>query len=263
MNVVKVVLALITLISSSNSLAECFPEQRCVIVWDIHDVLVYKDHLAMTKIAAQLLVQYGPHLVTNFVKESAAFLWHAHPGPLLKTITGCVKLILSGGSSDQYKSVIASYNPTMWNHIVELLTAQRPDPKMVALVQRLALRGYSQWIASNIGPDEYQMLKDRHPELFSHLTLGKIVDERRYPGVKKPHQRFFQEFVQTTGLYPEEILFIDDQAANVATAQIHSWRSLMFVSYEQLITDLNRLHILDADDYEGFVPSRETISEAI
>jgi putative hydrolase of the HAD superfamily len=77
--------------------------------------------------------------------------------------------------------------------------------------------------------------------LFDKIILSKEV------GVQKPDPKIFQLTLDLLYTKPEETIFIDDSAQNVATANSLGIKSIRFVSAPQLKNDLERLLIDNAN----------------
>lgn len=63
-------------------------------------------------------------------------------------------------------------------------------------------------------------------------------------GVAKPDQRIFEIACQRSGLDPAEVVFIDDNAANVEAANAFGMQALQFTSAERFRADLVELGLL-------------------
>lgn len=109
-----------------------------------------------------------------------------------------------------------------------------------ALVERLAGRGVPQFSITNFGADTFAMFRPTFP-ILDHM--GDIV----VSGVErliKPDRAIFDLAAQRFGLAPEVMLFIDDNADNVASARALGWQVHHFAGHEALTGDLARLGLI-------------------
>lgn len=118
-----------------------------------------------------------------------------------------------------------------------------PNPEVVAIIKELNKQHFVQHVGSNIAGTIFGPFAAQHPELFSLFSHYHVVDGTRLPIAKKPDALFFQRYLADTHQKPENIIFIDDRAANVATAQKENIRGIQFKNSAQLRKDLQTLGI--------------------
>ncbi|MGH3288937.1 MAG: HAD family hydrolase [Streptosporangiaceae bacterium] len=93
-----------------------------------------------------------------------------------------------------------------------MFAAMLPVPAMYDTIRALRVAGFGTALLSNSwGCEEYP--RADFPGLFDTVVLSGEV------GMRKPEQEIFLHAAQTLGLPPQECVFIDDMAANVAAAQ--------------------------------------------
>ncbi|MFZ0192717.1 MAG: HAD family phosphatase [Streptosporangiaceae bacterium] len=93
-----------------------------------------------------------------------------------------------------------------------MFAAMLPVPAMYDTIRTLRAAGFSTALLSNSwGCGEYP--RADFPGLFDTVVLSGEV------GMRKPEKEIFLHAAQTLGLPPEECVFIDDMAPNVAAAQ--------------------------------------------
>lgn len=94
---------------------------------------------------------------------------------------------------------------------------------MRELVYSLRKRGIRVFLLSNISEyfarhaDEIPVLREFERCFFS-AVMGKT----------KPHREIYEEVCQTTGILPEETLFVDDSAVNIRGAEEYGIRGYLF-----------------------------------
>lgn len=90
-----------------------------------------------------------------------------------------------------------------------------PIPETVAAIEALAARGAPQFGLSNMSHEVLDGITAMSPA-FTHL--GGIVISAE-TAVLKPDPRIYRQAIERFGLTPQDTLFIDDSAANIAGAQ--------------------------------------------
>jgi len=122
-----------------------------------------------------------------------------------------------------------------------LETLPGPIPGTPALIEALAARGVPQFAITNFGADTWAMFRPTFPVL-DHL--GDIV----VSGVErltKPDPAIFHLAAARFGHAPERMLFIDDNALNIASASALGWHVHHFTNgAEALEADLRALGLL-------------------
>ncbi|MFN4294745.1 MAG: HAD family hydrolase [Thermoflexales bacterium] len=109
------------------------------------------------------------------------------------------------------------------------------DESLLALIRSLHRR-YKTGLISNALPDARQMFADKlNRDLFDLLVFSGEE------GVKKPDPEIFRRALARLGACPEESIFVDDMAENVAAAQALGMRGIRFTSSEDLRRALARL----------------------
>ena len=93
-----------------------------------------------------------------------------------------------------------------------MFAASVPVPAMYDTIRALRGAGFGTALLSNSwGCEEYP--RADFPGLFDTVVLSGEV------GMRKPEQEIFLHAAQTLGLPPQECVFVDDMAPNVAAAQ--------------------------------------------
>lgn len=147
--------------------------------------------------------------------------------------------------SDHMLHKVAQKYPALKPHLhqcVELTTLHKPIAESVALLKELKGRGYKLYLASNIGPDSFEIMRKKHPEIFSYFedcyiatgTNGKKPDRGYYVGLK--------EFLNARGHINKRVIFIDDKIKNIdgALKARVGIDAIRFKSTKGLRKDLNR-----------------------
>lgn len=103
------------------------------------------------------------------------------------------------------------------------------DPQVLALVDRARARYRVAMLSNSTDALEEYLerrfgITDRFEKIFNSARLG----------VAKPDKAIFEEALRQLGVKPFEVLFIDDQAANIAAAAALGMHVIWFVSPEEL-----------------------------
>lgn len=210
-----------------------------IILWDIHDVLINRSGVMTT------LWNYKDWWKTL---RSSSF-------GLMKDMIGLAAThLVSGRSSEQFIQKAHNHNnPYLEQLIVQLTNAQKPIPGMKEIIDALHEAGHEQHVASNIGKTPFHALTD--PEqfphiasMFEHINIEKslVVSDDNGNFVKKPDPQFFRIYLQKNNLNPQTqlILFIDDNAKNVESAQEVGIDAIPFKNPAQLREELQKRNIL-------------------
>lgn len=106
----------------------------------------------------------------------------------------------------------------------------RIDVAMLADVDALRRGGMKVFLATN-----QEHLRARY--LMEQMELGAHVDGIVYSaalGVRKPMPEFYRLAAERTGVAPDEIVFIDDVAANIEAARAARWNAVLWTGEQRL-----------------------------
>jgi 2-haloacid dehalogenase len=125
-----------------------------------------------------------------------------------------------------------------WADRYEEMVAGQFD-ETVAVLADVVATGLPCYALSNMEPDAFRVRLDRFPFLgwFDGYVISGIE------GVAKPDRRIFELLIDRFGLDPAATVFVDDSAANVATAGSLGLRALRFTSAQRLRQDLAALGV--------------------
>ncbi|MCE9521955.1 MAG: HAD-IA family hydrolase [Alphaproteobacteria bacterium] len=102
------------------------------------------------------------------------------------------------------------------------------------IMRRLQARGVKLYALSNWSAETFPLVEHRFEEfrLFEHMFLSG------HYGMAKPEARFYEAALAKIPLARERLVFIDDNAVNVAAAAQIGLRSLAFTDAARLSADL-------------------------
>lgn len=108
-----------------------------------------------------------------------------------------------------------------------------PEYKLDMLTD-LRKQGYTLFMLSNTNPILMSLIKEHR-----FTKQGKTIDDyfdRLFLSyemkIVKPHPEMFRQMIAATGIRPEESLFIDDSAANIATGKAFGFETYLAAPHE-------------------------------
>ncbi len=124
-------------------------------------------------------------------------------------------------------------------HTLSLSFLNEPINKAVLnLIDKLRLSGYKVGLLSNNDLEGGQKMRelgiDKHFDVFHNSAETKLV---------KPDPAAFIHFANELNTQPSQLIFIDDTEKSLSSAEECGFTPLLFKSYEQLLRDLEKLHI--------------------
>lgn len=181
------------------------------VVWDIGRVLVQFD---LSGIYAEAIPD--PAERTRFVSEVVTEDWHAQHD---EGVSFAQMVAARTAQFPQYADLIALY-ASNW-----LASLPGPVPGTHELIERLAARQVPQYAITNFGIDSWALFRPTFP-ILDHM--GDIVISA-VERLVKPDPAIFHLAARRFGRVPKTMLFIDDNAANIATARALGWHVHHFV----------------------------------
>jgi putative hydrolase of the HAD superfamily len=136
--------------------------------------------------------------------------------------------IVHGGGIPRTEAEIQHFNlldGRMWSTV---------NDRMVAWQMNLKARGLLTGILSNMGDSVLEVLLAAHPWIANFDVKVWSYQLR----VAKPDPAIYRHTLELLGTAPEETLFIDDKAENVAAARNLGIRAIQFSTPDKLRADL-------------------------
>ncbi len=181
------------------------------VVWDIGRVLVQFD---LSGIYAEAIPDRAER--ARFVSEVVTEDWHAQHD---EAVPFAQMVATRTAQFPQHADLIALY-ASNW-----LASLPGPVPGTHELIERLASRQVPQYAITNFGIDSWALFRPTFP-ILDHM--GDIVISA-VERLVKPDPAIFHFAARRFGRAPETMLFIDDNAANIATARSLGWHVHHFV----------------------------------
>lgn len=181
------------------------------VVWDIGRVLVQWDFPRIWRGVIPDPAEHA-HFTTQIVSEA----WHARHDegvPMADLVAE------RSAAHPEHAGLIARY-ATHW-----LDSLPGPVPGTHALIERMAARAVPQYAITNFGDEAFALFRPTFPVL-DHMRDIVVSGVER---LIKPDPAIFHLAAARFGLAPERMVFIDDNAANIATARDLGWHTHHFL----------------------------------
>ncbi len=202
-----------------------YTPQNTEIFWDIHKVIIQKSKSDMLQTLWQ-------------TPNKLAILSHIFNWGLLKDLYAISKTDSSGGA---YVERLREEDERLADFAMNMANSQVLLDGMEDLILDLADKGYTMYVASNIGSLVFDRLKQKYPHIFNENVIknGKTVDFQSDKLLEKPDSQFFVELAQLRDENKPYAIFIDDKQENVDAANNNGFIGILFKNSEQLVQELN------------------------
>lgn len=181
------------------------------VVWDVGRVLVEWD---LARIYRDAIPDESER--RRFVTDVVSEQWHMQHDvgvPFAQMVAA------RQAEFPHYADLIALY-ATHWLESVPGPVAGTHD-----LIRRLTARGVPQYAITNFGVEAWALFRPTFP-ILDHMQDIVVSGVER---LVKPGDEIFALAAHRFGRAPETMLFIDDSAANIATARKLGWTAHHFV----------------------------------
>ncbi len=115
-------------------------------------------------------------------------------------------------------------------------------PGTAALIERLAANGTPLFAITNFGAEFWQQFRPTEPVLDNFRDIVVSGEER----LAKPDDAIFELAAKRFGHPPADMLFIDDNGANIEAARTLGWQVHHFADAQSLERDLTARGLLAA-----------------
>ncbi len=176
------------------------------VVWDIGRVLVQWD---FARIWHDVIPD--PAERARFTTTVVSEAWHARHD---EGVSMDDLIAEAAAAHPDHRAWIERYR-THW-----LLSVPGPIAGTHRLVERLAARGVPQYAITNFGAESFAQFRPTFP-ILNHMRDIVVSGTER---LIKPDAAIFHLAARRFGCEPARMLFIDDNAANVAAARDLGWQ---------------------------------------
>ena len=183
------------------------------LIFDFGNVLIEIDPARSIKSFQTLGAQADLHLDADFFHDLETGAIKATE--FRRALRSQLRWAASGSSIDR-----------AWN---ELLL--EVPPRTLAKLHQLRAKGYKLALLSNTNPIHIDEVRRRLGP-FGYAEFARCFERIFYSyemGLRKPDPAIYAAVDRELGIAnPAEVLFIDDNAANIASADAYGWRTLHF-----------------------------------
>ncbi|HTV11805.1 MAG TPA: HAD family phosphatase [Acidimicrobiales bacterium] len=181
------------------------------VLWDLGGVFLDWDprHLYRKLFGGDVAA------MEQFLTEVCSPRWHAQQDCGRNVLDACSEL---KGEFPQHGALIDAW----WERSEEMINGVIDGT--VPLLAEVKLGGAACYALSNMERENWAKRLGVYP--FLHWFDGYFISGLE--GVMKPDDRFFWRALGRFGLGPEEVLFVDDRAANVSAARTLGIASILF-----------------------------------
>jgi putative hydrolase of the HAD superfamily len=123
--------------------------------------------------------------------------------------------------------------PPSWasNWYSTIIKAVVVDKEMMQLVEELKHQQLCVGLLSNIDKEYAELLREYgYYQPFNPCILSCDI------GIRKPDVRMYQALLDTLSLSPEDVIFIDDKADNIAAAKSRGFDTILFENAEKTLS---------------------------
>jgi len=134
----------------------------------------------------------------------------------------------------QYAPLIRAYHERYEDAIIG------PVAGTVDILRACKAAGYPLYGLSNWAQEKFDLVRPKYDffDCFDDILISSTVN------LVKPNPLIFEIFLQRIGRQAEDCVYIDDSAANVATADRLGFITIHFESPTQLAAELDRLDVI-------------------
>jgi HAD superfamily hydrolase (TIGR01509 family) len=205
-----------------------------IILWDVHEVLFTRS---LTHWAYKIITY--PHKwrvikSLDFHILKLLFLYMLHVTHIKRIELSSQELIDYARKTNKQELLIIT---------TQIACEYTPIANVINIVKQLHALGYTQHIASNLGPTVFATFKLMYPDIFAYFEVIQLVHYQNNQLIKKPDPRFFIDYYSRHNIDPRNVLFIDDKEYNVQAAQQLGMSGITFKNADQLIHALQEKNI--------------------
>lgn len=214
--------------------------------YDMHETLVTRNLRVMIGLSWYYGARKAATLPFMLMYDYLRYMFDGRVRPAHKFVSNIYGLITNktGTTLEIYKPMLEAYDPRLGILATKIAASYDAMPGMKELVQELAELGYTQRIATNGGPADYQFLAAKHAHTFGCFAEGLTVSVDK-PELRKPNIEYFCHYHERfNNDHTKTIIFIDDKQKNVDVANGAGMHGILFTSAQQLRKDLKKLGIL-------------------
>ena len=145
-------------------------------------------------------------------------------------------------------------DPYLYEFTIQIANAQTPIKGMPELVKTLHDKGYTLMIASDIGDEVYELLKQRYP-FFNYFSHVQGVDYSEPDPILKKDPAFFANFDEKHNKQKKKLILIDDSENKIESAQQTPAfkNAIQFAGFKPLVNRLYEMGVLTNEEKEDLL----------
>jgi 2-haloacid dehalogenase/putative hydrolase of the HAD superfamily len=180
------------------------------LLWDVGNVIVrWNPRTLFAKIFKE------PAELDRFLSHVCTMDWHGETDRGLSFADNIARLT---PDHPHYAEQIAAW----WDHWPEMFSGAIAETE--SAMDELAARGVPQFGLTNMSSEAWPGVQAMS-DVFRHFQDVIVSAEER---VIKPEPRIYEIVLERTGLAPSDLLFVDDNAANIAAAGAMGFHTHLF-----------------------------------
>ena len=180
------------------------------LLWDVGNVIVRWDPRTLYAKIFQEPVE-----LDRFLSHVATLDWHAQTDLGVSFADNIAAL---SARHPHHAAAIAAW----WARWPEMFSGTIAETE--AVMHDLAARGVAQYGLTNMSSESWPGVQAMSP-VFGHFRDVVVSAEE---GVIKPERRIYEIVLQRTGLAAADLLFVDDNADNIAAAEALGFHTHLF-----------------------------------
>ena len=156
-----------------------------------------------------------------------------------------------GANMEEEVRALARANPDFFDEIMEwhggwLEMASPPITHSVMLLKEVRSKGVPCYALSNFGRETFEFAETQYP--FLAEFDGRVISAHH--GTVKPEVGIYEKIEEMAGVAPGDLLFTDDNPANIEAAKARGWQTHLFEGSEGWAARLVEEGILSAEEAE-------------
>lgn len=197
------------------------------VLWDVGNVIVRWDPRALY---AKMFEE--PADLDRFLSHVCTLDWHVEHDKGVGFAENAAPLI---ARFPEHEAKIRAWD----ERFHEMLSG--PIPETASVIEALAARDVPQFALTNMPQSKWPVVQAMSPVHFGHFRDAIVSGDEQ---VIKPDRRIYEIVLERTGLRASDLLFIDDSAANIATAMDIGFHTHHFTDPAQLRAAVERHGLL-------------------
>jgi len=181
------------------------------LLWDVGNVIVrWNPRTLYAKIFKE------PADLDRFLPHAGPLAWHSQTD---RGLSFGDNIALRAAQFPDHAEHLAAW----WDRWDEMFSGAIPETE--SLIEDLAVAGVPQYALTNMSNEAWPGVQAMSP-VFRHLRDPVVSAEEK---VIKPEPRIYEIVLERTGLSPQDLLFVDDSAANIEAARAMGFHVHHFV----------------------------------